>query len=105
MIFWTPLDPAFSTRRPIRPRLSPSITGLVGRTAIGPVVWQSLYFSLVAGLAFLGLALFADPLGRLLAEEPEVQATDRDLLHLSVFLRAADADRGGGQRLLRRPRR
>lgn len=40
---------------------------------IGSAVWQALYFAVAAGLAFMGLAWFADPLTALMKHSPEIQ--------------------------------
>ena len=43
---------------------------------VGPAVWQSLYFSVLAGLAFLGLAPLADWLFALGNHSPQLQALE-----------------------------
>src|SRR4051812_16048451 len=43
---------------------------------VGPAVWQAIHFSLVAGLAFLGLVPLAGPLVALAGHAPELQARE-----------------------------
>ena len=40
---------------------------------VGPVVWQALYFSLAAGLAFIALSWLADPVTRLMGHSENIQ--------------------------------
>src|SRR5262249_25066353 len=51
-------------------------TGAERPHRVGPAVWQALYFSVVAGVAFLGLLPLAEPLFRLGGHSASIQALD-----------------------------
>jgi MATE family multidrug resistance protein len=48
-------------------------TGAGRKQRVGPAIWQSLYFSLAAGIAFLGLVPLADQLVALMGHTADVQ--------------------------------
>src|SRR5262245_37245832 len=52
---------------------------------VGPVVWQGIYFSLAAGLAFLGLVPLAGPLVGLAGHSPELQVLEAFYLGCLAF--------------------
>jgi MATE family multidrug resistance protein len=51
-------------------------TGAGKQHRVGPAVWQALYFSIVAGVAFLGLLPLAEPLIGLGGHSPPIQALE-----------------------------
>jgi MATE family multidrug resistance protein len=52
---------------------------------IGPAVWQSLYFSLPAGLAFLGLIPLAAPVFAAVNHVPHIQALEATYFRILCF--------------------
>ncbi len=61
MLFWTPISFLMNTANYATAFVA-QYTGAKQPERVGPVVWQSLYFSLAGGLAFLLLIPFAPPL-------------------------------------------
>jgi len=59
MLFWTPLT-LFQFTANYATTFVAQYTGAAQARRVGPVVWQALYFSALAGLAFIGLAPFAE---------------------------------------------
>jgi MATE family multidrug resistance protein len=52
---------------------------------IGPAVWQSLYFSVPAGLAFLGLVPLAGPVFAAVGHEPAIQDLEATYFRILCF--------------------
>src|SRR5262249_28696853 len=52
---------------------------------IGPAVWQALYFSVFAGLAFLGLMPLATPYFAAVAHPPEIQVLEGTYFRILCF--------------------
>jgi MATE family multidrug resistance protein len=52
---------------------------------IGPAVWQAMYFSIVAGIAFLGLMPFAAPYFAAVDHPPEIQALEVTYFRILCF--------------------
>jgi MATE family multidrug resistance protein len=52
---------------------------------VGPAVWQSLYFSVPAGLAFLGLIPLADPLFAAVGHVSRIQALEGTYFRILCF--------------------
>jgi multidrug resistance protein, MATE family len=59
MLFWTPLT-LFQFTANYATTFVAQYSGAGQPRRVGPVVWQALYFSVLAGLAFIGLAPFAE---------------------------------------------
>lgn len=59
LLFWTPLT-LFQTAANYATTFVAQYVGAGRPERVGPVVWQALYFSLVSGLGFIGLAPLAD---------------------------------------------
>ncbi len=76
LLFWTPMCLFQNTARITRPRSSPSTPGLIGRARVGPVVWQSLYFSLFGGLVFMAMAPLASQLLAIVGHSIHIQAAE-----------------------------
>jgi MATE family multidrug resistance protein len=72
MIFWTPFILFFNTASYASTFVA-QYFGAGRPQRIGPVVWQALYFSVLAGQGFLILTLFAEPIARLLDSDVIVQ--------------------------------
>jgi MATE family multidrug resistance protein len=60
-------------------------TGAGRRQRVGPAVWQALYFSLAAGIAFLGLVPLADRLVALMDHSPAIQALEATYFRCLCF--------------------
>lgn len=60
-------------------------TGAGRSHRVGPAVWQALYFSVVAGVAFLGLLPLAGPLIRLGGHSPAIQDLEVTYFHCLCF--------------------
>ena len=52
---------------------------------IGPVVWQALYFSVVAGTAFVGLAPFAEDIMAVVGHSPRLQELEATYFRCLCF--------------------
>jgi multidrug resistance protein, MATE family len=52
---------------------------------IGPAIWQAFYFSLVAGLLFLGLIPVAGPIFAMVNHLPEIQAMEGTYFRILCF--------------------
>jgi MATE family multidrug resistance protein len=60
-------------------------TGSGQHRRVGPVVWQALYFSLVAGVLFIALAPLAGPLVALSGHAPHLQELEATYLRCLAF--------------------
>jgi MATE family multidrug resistance protein len=72
LLYWTPLTLLQNTANYATTFVA-QYTGAGRPNRVGPAVWQSLYFSVAAGLAFLGLLLVARPLVMVGGHTPEIQ--------------------------------
>jgi MATE family multidrug resistance protein len=72
VVFWTVLTLFQNTANYVTTFVA-QYTGAGRPRSVGPVVWQSLHFSLAAGLVFLLLIPLAGPLARLGGHSPELQ--------------------------------
>jgi MATE family multidrug resistance protein len=75
MLFWTPMALLLNTAAYVNVFVA-QYTGAKRPQRVGPVVWQTVYFAVVAGLAFLGLIPLAPQLVALGAHSPVVQALE-----------------------------
>jgi len=57
------------------------------RNRIGPAVWQSIYFSIAAGLIMAAIALFSKPLIALVGHEPKI--AHYELVYFKILLLGA----------------
>jgi MATE family multidrug resistance protein len=60
-------------------------TGAGRKERVGPAVWQSLYFSVAAGLAFLVFIALAEPLVALAGHSPSIQVLEIQYFHCLCF--------------------
>jgi len=74
-LYWTPLALLMFTANYATTFVAQYI-GAKRPERVGAVIWQALYFSVVAGIAFLGLIPLAGPLVALGGHEPAVQALE-----------------------------
>src|SRR5262249_47413995 len=84
LLYWTP----FSLLQNIAGYASTFVAQYVGARRperVGPTIWQALYFSIVAGIAFLGLLPLAVPLVRLGHHIPEVQVQETTYFQCLCF--------------------
>jgi MATE family multidrug resistance protein len=72
MLFWTPISLLQNTANYATTFVA-QYTGAGQNHRVGPAVWQSLYFSTAAGLAFLGLVPLAEVLVGLGGHGPRLQ--------------------------------
>jgi MATE family multidrug resistance protein len=72
LVFWTPII-LFQYTANYATTFVAQYTGAGQSPRVGPAVWQSLYFSAVAGVAFLGLIPLAEPLMALGGHSGRVQ--------------------------------
>lgn len=84
LIFWTPfallqLTAVYATT------FVAQYLGAGRPERIGPAVWQSLYFSLVAGVAFMALAPFAEAIMALGGHTPALQRLEADYFRCLCF--------------------
>lgn len=52
---------------------------------VGPAVWQSIYFALVAGIGFMGMAFLVDDAIAAIGHAPDVQVMEATYLHCLCF--------------------
>ncbi|WP_020472020.1 MATE family efflux transporter [Zavarzinella formosa] len=72
MIFWLPYILLFSTAAYVATFVA-QYTGAKRPHRVGSAVWQGIWFSVVAGIAFLGFIPLADGLFALIGHSPEIQ--------------------------------
>jgi MATE family multidrug resistance protein len=80
VIFWTPLA-LFQQTASYATTFVAQYVGAGRPHRVGPSVWQALYFSLIAGIAFLGFLPFTDQLAALTGHPPHIQELE------SIYLR------------------
>lgn len=84
VFFWT-FFTLFQTTAAYATTFVAQYIGAGQRERVGPVVWQSLYFSAVSGVVFLLLLPFVDPLIALGGHAPEIQALEAVYLKCLCF--------------------
>jgi MATE family multidrug resistance protein len=84
MLFWTPLTLLQSTSAYATTFVA-QYTGAGQAHRVGPAVWQALWFSLAAGLAFLGLVPLAGPLMALGGHTAGVQGLEASYFRCLCF--------------------
>ena len=84
LLYWTPLT-LLQNIAGYATTFVAQYTGAGRRRRVGPAVWQSLYFSLAAGVAFLGLVPLADWLVGLGGHSPAVQALEATYFRCLCF--------------------
>jgi MATE family multidrug resistance protein len=72
LLYWTPLT-LFQNIANYATTFVAQYTGAGRRERVGPAIWQALYFSVGAGIVFLGLLPLAGPLVALGGHSPAVQ--------------------------------
>jgi MATE family multidrug resistance protein len=72
MMFWTPFALLFHTASYVSTFVAQYL-GAGRPRRIGPATWQALYFSVLAGVAFLGLVPLADAAAEFAGHAPEVR--------------------------------
>ncbi|HMF20056.1 MAG TPA: MATE family efflux transporter [Gemmataceae bacterium] len=75
MLFWVPMALLQNTASYATTFVA-QYTGANQPHRVGPAVWQSLYFSITTGVAFLGLVPLTESLIALGAHDPELQAME-----------------------------
>jgi MATE family multidrug resistance protein len=84
MVFWTPLTLLQCTAAYATTFVA-QYTGAAQPHRVGPAVWQALWFSLVAGVAFIGLAPLAGPLMALGGHTAVVQGLEATYFRCLCF--------------------
>src|SRR5438874_2705153 len=75
LLFWTPIC-LLQNVAGYASTFVAQYTGAGQHHRVGPAVWQALYFAIAAGLAFLGLLPFAEPLVALGGHAASLQALE-----------------------------
>ena len=84
LLFWTPMS-FFQNTANYATTFTAQYAGAGRPRRVGPVVWQSLYFSLAAGAAFLALAPCAAGLLALAGHSPHLQELETDYFRCLCF--------------------
>jgi MATE family multidrug resistance protein len=84
LLYWTPLT-LLQNIAGYATTFVAQYTGAGRRQRVGPAVWQALYFSLAAGVAFLGLIPLADRLVALGGHSPAIQALEATYFRCLCF--------------------
>jgi MATE family multidrug resistance protein len=84
LLFWTPFSLLQNTAGYATTFVA-QYTGAGRPHRVGPVVWQALHFSLLAGGAFLALLPLADPLAALGGHSPRLQGLEATYLRCLCF--------------------
>src|SRR6516162_7756578 len=84
MFFWVPMSLLQNTASYATTFVA-QYSGANQPHRVGPAVWQSLYFSLLSGLAFLGLVPLADWLFALGNHTPQLQAMEATYFRCLCF--------------------
>ncbi|MBY0527102.1 MAG: MATE family efflux transporter [Gemmataceae bacterium] len=83
-LFWTPLT-LFQTTASYATTFVAQYTGAGRPDRVGPVIWQALYFSVVSGIAFLGLAPLAEDIVALGGHSANLQVLEAAYLRCLCF--------------------
>ncbi|MCI0463958.1 MAG: MATE family efflux transporter [Gemmataceae bacterium] len=84
MLFWTVFAVLHNTASYVSTFVA-QYYGAGRHERIGPVVWQSLYFSVIAGVAFMGLAPFAEEVASLTGHSPRLQELEATYFYCLCF--------------------
>ena len=84
LLFWTPFALLQNTANYATTFVAQYV-GAGRKQRVGSAVWQSLYFSLAAGLGFIGLVPFVGPLVALGGHTPAVQEMEATFLRCLCF--------------------
>jgi MATE family multidrug resistance protein len=84
LLFWTPLTLLQNTAN-FAITFVAQYVGAGRSRRVGPAVWQALHFSVVAGVAFLGLVPLAGPLVALGSHSAEVRALEETYFRCLCF--------------------
>ncbi|MCC6417169.1 MAG: MATE family efflux transporter [Gemmataceae bacterium] len=84
MMFWTPFAVLFNTAGYVSTFVA-QYFGAGRSRRIGSVVWQALYFAVLAGVAFMGLAPFAGEVAALGGHSPQLQELEATYLYCLCF--------------------
>jgi MATE family multidrug resistance protein len=84
LLFWTPMS-FFQNTANYATTFTAQYTGAGRPRRVGPLLWQSLYFSVAAGVGFLALALWARNLLELAGHSPHLQELETDYFRCLCF--------------------
>ena len=84
ILFWTPMSLLQNTSNYATTFVA-QYTGAGRPRRVGPVIWQSLYFSLAGGAGFLALAPWAEALLGLAGHSPHLQALEAPYFRCLCF--------------------
>ena len=103
MLFWTPMS-FFQNTANYATTFTAQYTGAARPRRVGPVIWQSLYFSLAGGAVFLAMSPLAARLLEWVGHSPHVRELETDYFRCLCFAAPPTLLTASARQLLRRTR-